>query len=149
MIAAGSPAPDFSLRDQQGRTVSLKDFRGRPLVLFFYPGDFTPVCTKEACAFRDQYEVFKQAGAEVIGISRDPADSHQRFAAHHQLPFPLLSDPDMETARRYGVGKLLGLLPGRATFVIDGDGVVRHAFSSAFRARAHVEEALRILKTLA
>ncbi|AFY65079.1 peroxiredoxin [Geitlerinema sp. PCC 7407] len=148
-VQVGDVAPDFTLASQTGESVSLQDFRGKSaVVLYFYPKDDTPGCTTESCAFRDQYTVFQQAGAEVLGVSGDSADSHQRFAAKYQLPFKLLSDTNNELRKRYGVPSTLGLLPGRVTYVIDREGVVRHIFSSQFKPKAHIEEALAILKTL-
>ncbi len=148
-IEIGSKAPDFSLPDQQGRRVNLADFIGKTnLVVYFYPKDESYGCTKEACSFRDNYEVFKQAGAEVIGISSDDIASHQAFAANHKLPFILLSDKDKTVAEKYGVGKSLGILPGRVTFVIDKQGIIRLVFSSQLSFEKHVDEALQMLKTL-
>jgi peroxiredoxin Q/BCP len=146
-IEVGGLAPDFTLPDQSGQPVSLSDFKGRKaVVLYFYPKDFTGGCTAEACAFRDSYEVFKEAGAEVIGVSSDSTDSHQGFAAKHRLPFVLLSDSGGKLRKQYGVPATLGLLPGRVTYVIDKEGVVRHIFNSQLAATRHVEEALKILK---
>ena len=148
-IETGSKAPDFSLPDQQGRRVNLADFMGKTnLVVYFYPKDESYGCTKEACSFRDNYEVFKQAGAEVIGISSDDIASHQAFAANHKLPFILLSDKGKTVAEKYGVGKSLGIVPGRVTFVIDKQGIIRLVFSSQLSFDKHVEEALQMLKTL-
>ncbi|WP_435016158.1 peroxiredoxin [Tundrisphaera sp. TA3] len=145
----GDLAPDFSLHDADGKPVSLADYRDRSnVVLFFYPKDDTPGCTAEACTFRDQYEAFRDAGAEVIGISADTVGSHRGFADRHRLPFPILSDPGGEVRARYGVPKTLGLIPGRMTFVIDRSGRVRHSFSSQFRPAKHVAEAMAILRTL-
>jgi peroxiredoxin Q/BCP len=147
-LQVGDLAPDFALASRAGATVKLSDFRGREVVLFFYPKDGSPACTMEACAFRDEYESFRDAGAEVIGISGDSAESHERFAARWNLPFTLLSDPDGSVRRLYGVRPTLGLAPGRATFVIDRQGVVRHTFSSQFLPLKHVSEALRVLNAL-
>jgi peroxiredoxin Q/BCP len=148
-IDVGSKAPGFSLPDQQGRMVSLGDFLGRSnVVLFFYPKDESYGCTREACSFRDNYEVFKEAGAEVIGISADDADSHKAFAANHRLPFILLSDKGRSVALKYGVGKSLGVISGRVTFVIDRQGVIRLVFSSQLNFQKHVDEAIRVLKGL-
>jgi peroxiredoxin Q/BCP len=122
--------------------------RDKTVVLYFYPRDETAGCTAEACAFRDSYEVFTQAGAEVIGVSDDTVESHRSFAAHHRLPFHLLSDPGGEVRRRYGVSGFLGLLPGRVTFVIDRQGIVRHVFDSQFKATRHVAEALETIRRL-
>ncbi len=146
-IAVGDPAPGFSLPDADGKTVSLSDFKGRKaVVLYFYPKDDTPGCTKEACSFRDSYEDFTAAGAEVIGVSSDAVASHQGFAKKHRLPFKLLSDKGGVLRKSYGVPATLGLLPGRVTFVIDKEGVVRHVFNSQLAATQHVSEALRIVK---
>jgi peroxiredoxin Q/BCP len=132
-----------------GEQTSLADYRGRQaVVLFFYPRDGTPVCTKEACSFRDAYEDFLALGSAVIGISGDSADRHQAFASSQRLPFPLVSDKGGALRRAFGVPKTMGLLPGRVTYVIDKEGVVRHVFSSQFAADRHVEEALEIVRGL-
>ena len=148
-VRVGDQAPDFVLPDRTGKMVRLSEFRGRKaVVLYFYPKDDTPGCTKESCAFRDSYEDFQEAGAEVIGISSDSAESHGKFAAKHRLPFTLLSDQGRQVRSRYGIPATLGLLPGRVTFVIDRDGVVRHVFNSQFQATQHVAEALDALRKL-
>jgi peroxiredoxin Q/BCP len=148
-VRVGDPAPDFSLVSATGEPVSLGEFRGKSeVVLFFYPRDHTPICTTEACSFRDSYKAFREAGAEVIGVSADSDASHRRFAARHRLPFRLISDADGSLRARYGVPRTLGLFPGRVSYLIDRDGVVRHVFSSQIQAARHVEEALRILKGL-
>lgn len=148
-VKVGDQAPDFTLPDQKGQPVSLSSFVGKKdVVLYFYPGDFTLGCTAEACAFRDSYEVFKEVGAEVIGISSDSEQSHQRFASRYRLPFILLSDRDSCVRKRYGVSPVLGLLPGRVTFIIDKRGIVRHIFIAQFAAQQHVEEAMRVLQML-
>lgn len=148
-VKVGDIAPDFSLPSQNGSTVSLKDFRGnKSVVLYFYPKDDTPGCTAESCAFRDSYETFQEAGAEVIGISSDSANSHAKFASKYQLPFTLLSDTNNEVRKLYGVPATLGILPGRVTYAIDRDGVVRHIFNSQFNFKGHVEESLKILREL-
>jgi peroxiredoxin Q/BCP len=146
-IQVGDAAPDFDLPDASGRRVRLSDFKGRRgVVLYFYPKDETPGCTKEACSFRDRYEDFREAGAEVIGVSSDSAASHQRFARRHGLPFVLVADEGGELRRRYGVPSTLGLLPGRVTYVIDREGIVRHVFNSQLQATRHVDEALAALR---
>ncbi len=148
-IEIGSRAPEFSLPDQRGRRVNLTDYLGKTnLVVYFYPKDESFGCTKEACSFRDNYEVFKEAGAEVIGISSDDISSHQAFAANHKLPFILLSDKDKSVAEKYGVGKSLGILPGRVTFVIDRQGIIRMMFSSQLNFEKHISEALESLKQI-
>lgn len=149
MVQVGDEAPDFCLEDQDGRKVRLSDYRGdKNVVLFFYPRDETPVCTKESCGFRDNYATLTESGAEVIGISGDGRASHKRFQEKHRLPYSLLSDPGRGVAKRYGVSSAFGLLPGRSTFVIDTSGIVRHVTSARFDASAHVEEALEALKKL-
>ena len=145
-IAVGDPAPDVTLSLHDGRTVSLADYRGkRAVVVFFYPRDDTPVCTKEACAFRDAYSRFVDAGCEVIGVSCNSASTHGRFAARHRLPYPLATDADGSLRRAFGMRPVLGFLPGRTTFVIDRDGVVRLVFSALFASDEHVTKSLHAL----
>ena len=146
-VEVGSIAPDFTLPSQSGQMVSLKDFVGeKPVVLFFYPKDDTPGCTKEACALRDDYEGFGKLDAEVIGISSDSVESHRSFAAKHNLPYTLLSDEERKVRKLYGVPNTLGLFPSRVTYVIDREGIVRHVFSSQLGAEKHVEEAIKALQ---
>jgi len=128
--------------------ISLKDFLVKPVVLFFYPKDDTPGCTREACAFRDDYGEFGKLDAEVIGISSESVESHRSFAARHDLPFTLLSDEGGKVRKLYGVSNTLGLFPGRVTYVIDEEGVVRHIFSSQLGVEQHVEEALKALQSI-
>jgi len=142
----GRPAPAFTLPDQDGNEVSLADFRGRWVVVYFYPADDTPGCTAESCSFRDSHEDFLDAGAVVIGISGDSVDSHRNFADKHQLPFTLLADEHGTVRKAFGTRKTLGLLPGRVTYVIDPDGVVRRVFSSQFRPTKHIGEALAVIR---
>lgn len=148
-IKVGDKAPDFTLNSATGEKVSLKDFYGKKsVVLYFYPKDDTPGCTAESCAFRDSYEVFKEAGAEVIGVSGDSQQSHQQFARKYNLPFILLSDRDNKLRQLYGVPATLFILPGRVTYVIDKQGVVRHIFDSMMNFTGHVEESLKTLKEI-
>jgi thioredoxin-dependent peroxiredoxin len=148
-LRVGDPAPDFCLPATDGQMVSLSDFRGRAdVVLFFYPKDDSPACSLEACSFRDNYEAFRDAGAVVIGISADSQQSHQGFAERLHLPFRLLSDTDGTVRERFGVGRTLGIIPGRVTFLIDRNGIIRHAFSSQFRVAKHVEDTLSVLRKL-
>ncbi len=148
-VQVGDHAPDFTLSNQSGEPVRLSDFLGKTdIVLYFYPKDDTSGCTTEACSFRDSYEVFKDAGAEVIGVSSDSAESHQRFAAKNRLPFILLSDAGGALRKRYGVPTTFGLLPGRVTYIIDKQGVVRNIFSSQFTPEKHITEALKTLQAL-
>jgi peroxiredoxin Q/BCP len=149
-VEAGDPAPDFTLPSQSGEDVRLSEVWQRgPVVLYFYPKDETPGCTTEACTFRDSYEAFKEAGAEVVGVSSDSITSHESFATKHRLPFILLADEGGRVRKRYGVKPTLGILPGRVTYVIDGKGVVRHVFSSQTGVQRHVHEALDALSDIA
>jgi thioredoxin-dependent peroxiredoxin len=133
-LKAGDKAPDFKLTNTQGETVRLSDFRGRKVVLYFYPKDMTPGCTKEACGFRDDYAELKKRGVEVVGVSADGEASHRKFAEKYSLPFTLLSDPDHAVMEKYGAWgektmygkKVTGVL--RSTFVIDEEGRVAHVF---------------------
>lgn len=145
-LKPGDPMPDSNLVGPDG-PLNLRDKLGKPLVVYFYPKDETYGCTIEACKFRDQYEDFVAAGAEVIGISRDDAASHAGFKSHHRLPFTLLSDPDGSVAKAWGVRGKLGL-PGRVTYVFDSAGIVRHRFDSMIRFGKHVDEALDVVKRL-
>ncbi len=149
MIQVGDRAPDFELPDGGGKTVRLSEFQGKKnVVLFFYPKDDSPGCTVEACTFRDRYQDFADAGAELIGISSDSVESHASFAGKHRLPMTLLSDSRGEVRKRYGVKATLGILPGRATFIVDKGGVVRHVFESQVRVKKHVQESLDVLERL-
>jgi peroxiredoxin Q/BCP len=154
MVNAGDRAPDFSGTTSDGKRVGLADFRGRkPLVLYFYPKDNTPTCTKEACSFRDHAGEIAAAGGEVIGVSNDGPDAHKKFIADHRLNFPLLSDTDGSIAKAFGVARLGGFLSGwipprRVTFVIDRDGVVRRVIESEFSAQKHIDGAIEALKAL-
>lgn len=148
-ITEGDTAPDFELPAQTGETVRLSDYRGdKAVVLYFYPKDETPICTKEACSFRDSYEDFAEVGAVVIGASSDSVDSHRNFAENHRLPFLLVSDKGGKLRKEYGVPKTLGLMPGRVTYVIDKQGTVRHVFNSQLASDKHKDEALRVVREL-
>jgi peroxiredoxin Q/BCP len=121
------PAPDFTLKDGNGAEWHLSDHRGKVVVLLFYPGDETPVCTRQMCSVRDRWEDYRETGAEVVGISSDSVESHRKFAEHHDLPLRLLSDPEREVARKYGA---ISLIPGRvarSVFVIDANGILRYS----------------------
>ncbi len=149
-LQTGAKAPDFTLNDQHGTKVRLADFLGQQnVVLYFYPKDDTPGCTKESCAFRDQFTAFSDVGAAVIGVSSDSEASHKAFAEKHRLPFTLLSDREGKVRKAFGVPAALGLLPGRVTYVIDRQGTIRHAFNSQLNPTKHVDEALHVLKALA
>ncbi|MBV9795406.1 MAG: peroxiredoxin [Actinobacteria bacterium] len=148
-IQVGDQAPDFTLPTQSGDSFRLQDRLGeRVVVLYFYPKDNTSGCTAEACAFRDRFEVFTEAGADVIGVSSDSVGKHAGFASKYELPFTLLSDQGGRVRKSYGVPGVLGVIPGRVTYVIDRNGVVRHVFSSMTNIDAHVNDALRVVKEL-
>lgn len=147
ILNRGDAMPDTTLIGDAG-PVQLRDRLGKPLVVYFYPKDETYGCTKEACSFRDQYEDFVAAGADVIGVSADDAASHASFRQHHRLQFTLLSDPGGKVAASWGVKKTLGILPGRVTFVFDKDGVVRHRFDSQLKFNQHVDDALAVIKSM-
>ncbi|MCH8232112.1 MAG: peroxiredoxin [Bacteroidetes bacterium] len=148
-IRKGDHIPEVVLPDQNGQQISLGDiWSSKTLVLFFYPKDDTPGCTFEACTFRDNYDAFLQAGAEVVGISTDTVSSHKHFSSKYDLPFTLLSDHGSEIRSLFGVSKTLGLFPGRVTFIIDREGVVRHIFNSQLRIKKHISDALRIIEKL-
>jgi peroxiredoxin Q/BCP len=150
MLKPGDKAPPFSLPADDGTTVSLAQFRGKPVVLYFYPKDDTPGCTTQACEFRDHWTAVQQAGAVVLGVSPDGVASHERFKAKFSLPFPLLADTDHEVARAYGAwgrksmyGRSYeGIL--RTTFLIDGGGRIRHVFEKV-RPQGHAAEVLAAL----
>jgi peroxiredoxin Q/BCP len=148
-INVGDKAPDFTLPSQMGDNVTLSEYFGKKnVVLYFYPKDETRGCTREACKFRDTYDVFTSLGAEVLGVSSDTLESHKSFATHHGLPFLLLSDVDGKVRELYSVPSTMGIIPGRVTYIIDKKGVVRHIFNSQFKPEQHIEEALKILKEL-
>ncbi|KAF8697945.1 hypothetical protein HU200_035444 [Digitaria exilis] len=148
-VSKGSVPPNFTLKDQNGKPVSLNKFKGKPVVVYFYPADETPGCTKQACAFRDSYEKFKKAGAEVIGISGDDTASHKSFAQKYKLPFTLLSDEGNKVRKEWGVpGDLFGTLPGRQTYVLDKNGVVQYIYNNQFQPEKHIGETLKILQGL-
>jgi thioredoxin-dependent peroxiredoxin len=148
-LTIGSKAPDFTGETQEGKPFHLSDHLGKQIiVLYFYPKDETPVCTKEACSFRDAFQDFQTAGAEVIGVSADTVQSHQKFAEHHKLPFTLISDPDNKIRKLYTVPSTMGVFPGRVTYVIDKKGIIRLTFNSAMDSEKHVTEALKVIRTL-
>ena len=145
----GDPAPDFSLEAQDGKMISLKGYAGsKNVVVYFYPKDFTMGCTAETRTFSTNYEEVRRLGAEIIGISSDPVESHGRFANECGAEFPLLSDKDNKVRKAYGVKPSLGFLPGRVTFVIDKQGIIRSVFSSQINPKGHISRALEVLKGL-
>ncbi len=149
-IKYGSKIPGFELKDQHGNLFNINEVLGKKnLVIFFYPKDGTPGCTREACAFRDQFEVFEDADARVIGISAQSVESHYAFAQKHRLNYTLLSDPDNKVRKMFGVpSSLFGLLPGRVTYVVDKSGKVVYMFNSQLKTEKHVFKALQVLKKL-
>lgn len=150
-VTAGDPAPDFSLPDQQGRTIRLKQLRGQPVVLYFYPKDDTPGCTREACGLRDSYAKVTKSGAQVFGVSLDGAESHQKFIDKYALPFSLLSDGEAIVSKAYGVYKLKNMYGKkywgieRSTFVIDKAGVITASFRKV-KVDSHVQDVLAALQ---
>ncbi len=152
-ITEGQTAPDFALENAEGETVRLSDFRGRKVVLYFYPKDDTPGCTQEACSFRDSLERVQSLGAVVLGVSPDSVASHRKFAAKHGLNFPLLADPDTTVAQQYGVWvkksmygrEYMGI--ERTTFILDENGVVRKVFPKV-KVKGHAEEVLKALEEM-
>ena len=148
-IDVGDQAPEFEVATHDGQQIRLSDFRDQKVVvLFFYPMDGTPMCTKEACAFRDAYDDFAEAGAVVIGVSADSEEKHRRFATNNSLPFHLVSDAGGSLRKAFGVPKTMGFLPGRVTYVIDKTGIVRLVFNSQMSTDGHVEEALKVVREL-
>lgn len=148
-ISIGDKAPLFTLKNQEGEDIQLSDYIGTyPVVIYFYPKNFTPGCIAEACSFRDHYEDFMDLGATIFGISNDSVKSHKRFVKRYQLPFTMLSDTNGNIKKKYGVkGELMGLIPGRETFVIDKSGIVQMRFDS-MQAKKHISKALQIVKKI-
>ena len=142
-VAVGDTAPKFTAILQDGTTFESSALLGKKsLVLFFYPKDNTPVCTQQACAFRDAYEQFMAADVEVVGVSSDSPASHQKFAAKHKLPFPIISDRDGALRKLFGVPRAMGIFPGRVTYVIDKAGTVQMVYNATLAAEPHVRKAL-------
>jgi peroxiredoxin Q/BCP len=152
VIEEGKPAPDFELESDSGETVRLSDFRDRPVVVYFYPKDDTPGCTTEACEFRDAYDVYRERGVEILGVSPDDVRSHEKFKTKYELPFTLLADPDHKVAEAYGVWgersfagkKYMGI--NRSTFVIDEDGNIARAMLG-IKPAGHAAQVLDELQT--
>lgn len=148
-IEVGDKVPIFSLYNQNGKIISIKDFIGKPIVIYFYPKDDTIGCTKEACGFRDEYHKFSKAGAVIFGVSADSVESHKKFKTKYRLPFDLLSDNNNRLRKAFGVpADLFGFIPGRVTYIIDRKGIVRHIFDNQMNATKHIDESLRILDKL-
>ena len=148
-LSLGDSLPNFTLQDQDGKAICpAQELSNQPLVLFFYPKDFTPGCTREVCDFRDQYEDFTDLGAQVFGISSDSTKSHARFAKRYRLPFPLLSDPNGKVRKLFGIkNTLLNLLPGRETFIFDQEGKLMHRYRNSL-ATDHMNQALAAVKSM-
>jgi len=148
MLKIGEKLPDFELPDENDKLVSIADFyKGHYLVLYFYPMDFTPGCTKEACTFRDNHEHFKKSGVNVVGISSDSTGRHKRFKEQLNLPFKLLSDTNKKVRKLLGLsGILFGMIPQRITFVISPEGEVIHRFDKLLQYTAHANEAIRVIE---
>jgi peroxiredoxin Q/BCP len=145
-LKVGDTAPDFSLLDERGLPVSLKNYLGKKVVvLYFYPKDFTPGCTAEACSFRDDYKPIQDKGAVVIGVSLDSVESHLKFSEKYMLPFTILSDHKKEVAKAYGVLGVGGFLAKRVTFIINKDGKITHVFTKVY-VKQHSEEVLKALE---
>lgn len=149
-LQEGDRIPDFSLLNQDAELVAIKDRLGKgPLVIYFYPKDETRICTAEACSFRDSYEEFQDAGADVIGISFDSPEKHKRFAEKYRLPFTLLSDSKKEVLKAFGAPSLFfGFLAGRITYVVDAEGIIRHIYHANRQASQHVDEAINSIRSL-
>ncbi|ABM78643.1 peroxiredoxin [Prochlorococcus marinus] len=147
-LQVGDKAPAIDLVDQNGKKRRSNDLKGKVLVLFFYPKDDTPGCTAEACSFRDNYSVFEKLGSEVWGVSGDDDISHRQFAERHSLPYALLSDKDNTLRRAFEVPRTLGMLPSRVTYVIDGQGTIRHIFNNLLDGPAHMREACRVVEEI-
>ncbi len=145
-LKAGDPAPDFTLLADDGESISLSSLKGKPVVLYFYPKDFTPGCTKEACAFRDVFSEFQTAGVEVLGVSVDDVASHQKFKSEHNLNFRLLADTEKKVSAAYGVLNAMGF-SNRITFLIDRDGNIKRIFKDV-KPDEHAAEVLALVKTL-
>jgi len=152
-VEEGKLAPDFTLQDQDGNDVTLSDFRGKNVVLYFYPKDMTPGCTAQACDFRDNINAFNDADTVVLGVSPDPIEKHQQFIDKHDLPFTLLADVDKEVSELYDVWRLKKNFGReyygveRSTFVIDKEGIVKKA-GYKVRVKGHVDETLEYVKEL-
>lgn len=148
-LQVGGKVPDFSAKDSNGNDFDSASIVGKkPVVFYFYPKDSTPGCTAQACSFRDQYEDFKDLGAEVIGISSDSVESHKKFAKRHHLPFILLSDNDKKIRNLFGVKpSLFGLIPGRVTYIVDRNGIIQLIFDSLV-ATNHIPRALEKIKKI-
>jgi peroxiredoxin Q/BCP len=149
-LQIGDTCPQFTLANQFGEMVNISNLIGTTtLVIYFYPKDDTPGCTKEACSFRDSYEEFKELGCEVIGISSDSVTDHKKFAEKHRLSFTLLADTKKDVRKAFGVpSNLFGLIPGRVTYIVDLQGKIRGVYNSQTNPLGHIQQALELVRTL-
>ncbi|MEM0939048.1 MAG: peroxiredoxin [Bacteroidota bacterium] len=146
MLKKGDQIPEITLKDQDNNKVNLQNFKGKPLVIFFYPKDNTYMCTAQACSFRDHFDEFLQFNAYIVGISKDSVTSHAKVINKRKLPFPLLSDPYGQALKAFKVSTyLFGFMSARCTFIIDKEGVVQHSFREDFKADYHIKKSIEIL----
>jgi thioredoxin-dependent peroxiredoxin len=145
-LTVGDVIPGFTLADQHGRNFNINDYRGKKLVIYFYPKNESPACTKEACAFRDSFSEFKALGAIVIGINSGTVESHRKFAEHHRLPFTLLSDPDNRVLKSFGIKPVL-FLTGRETFVVDENGKIVYTYRAFLDGKSHPQSVISFLRS--
>lgn len=149
MLKEGTQAPDFDAEMAGGERFQLSSFRGQKhVVLYFYPKDFTPGCTKEACSFRDNYSQVEEHDAVIVGVSNDSAESHDSFRERHELPFPLVPDPGKRLIKLYEADGFLGMTTARITYVIDKEGTIRKAFRHDFAIGRHLDDTLNALRSL-
>ena len=147
-LKIGDRIPEFTLLNQDGKLINMEKYIGNPLVIYFYPKDDTPGCTREACLFRDEFHRFSDFGVLVFGISSDSVESHEKFKIKYRLPFDLLADEGNTVRKQFGVPtNLFGMVPGRVTYIVDNQGIIRHIFNNQLNATKHVEESLTIIES--
>ena len=147
-LKIGDRIPDFKLLNQEGQLIEIVKYIGKPMVIYFYPKDDTPGCTREACSFRDEFHRFSDLGVLVIGISSDNVESHEKFKIKYRLPFDLLADEGNTVRKQFGVPtNLFGMVPCRVTYIVDNQGIIRHIFNNQLNATKHVEESLTIIES--
>ena len=148
ILKIGDKIPEFKLLNQDGKLINIEKYIGNPLVIYFYPKDDTPGCTREACSFRDEFHRFSDFGVLVFGISSDSVESHEKFKIKYRLPFDLLADEGNTVRKQFGVPtNLFGMVPGRVTYIVDNQGIIRHIFNNQLNATKHVEESLTIIES--